>query len=206
MQNESTPQIPNQPTVSVASFGESVTRWRGLTDEIAAADLAGWLSRDLPLYLIVDLRKLKVSLQEDIAIKDILFDWLDPVAAELVSPVLVAQHESAAVPMLVSEGWYCDALIAIFSRQDKPALLSHLRHCLRPETESQGGSQGVVAYCWPSAMVALLESETADFSQQFLRGIDGVLVEVPGQPQEWQIYGGAAAAAALEQRGLAGKS
>jgi hypothetical protein len=193
---------PDQVSVVVEQFGESLTRWRARTAEIAPAELAGALSCVAPLYAIADLRKVETSLQEAITTKDFLFDWLDAVAAELISPVVLAQDKVNALPTLIPRGWGCGALILLFSRQDQPALLRHLRHCLHrgdAKTDSQGTPQGLVAYCWPAALAALLESETADFAPQFLRGIDAVLLEVPGESGWWQIYGGAAAAAALDE-------
>ena len=81
------------------------SRCRGSTAEIAPEDLARRLNEAMPLYLIVDFRRLATPRPAELEAAEFLFDWLDPAAAELVSPVLLATPEPSVWLPLVRTGW-----------------------------------------------------------------------------------------------------
>jgi len=152
--------------------------------------------------LIVDFNKVDVKGPEDPETVDYLFDWVDPNVVAKVSPAVFSQNDLDDWPKLIAEGWGNDAVICLFSRQEKPALLENLRACARAKTHEEGQSGGIVGYCWPSVMAPLLAHYTPEFVQRLLAGIDAVLVEFPDLPETWQIYGQAVVAGMLDQLGF----
>ncbi len=174
---------------SAETCDSGLTLCRGSVAAIAPAELAVLLSRSFPVYLIVDFRKLGTPLPEDLARPDYLFDWLDPQTAAIVSPVIVSQADLLTWPELVAAGWGNDAVICLFSKQEKPALLAHLREVLRvkPKGPDQGGA--ILGYCWPSVMSMLLAHNTPGFVRHLLTGLEAVLVEFPDLPDTWQLFG-----------------
>ncbi len=159
------------------------------SSEIEPADLAVMLSRLLPLYLIVDFRQLDGPLPEELTEPAYLFDWLAPAAAAVVSPVIVSQEDLLTWPKLFAEGWGGDAVIALFSKQEKPILVEHLRRVCRSKANDADPNAAILGYCWPSVLTAVLSHHTPDFVRQLLTGIDAVLVELPDLPETWQVFG-----------------
>jgi hypothetical protein len=131
-----------------------------------------------------------------------LFDWLEPHAAAVASPVVLSADDLAEWPALIERGWGKDAVICLFSEQPKPALLAHLRQAIRakPQREDLGG--GIVGFCWPSVMAMLLAHGAPAFVRRLLSGIDAVLLELPDLPETWQLYGGPRVAELLDELGL----
>ena len=131
-----------------------------------------------------------------------LFDWLPEPSAELVSPLLVGQDDLLTWPVLIGEGWGKDAVICLFSRQDKAALAEHLHRSLRAKPQRDDMSGGMLGYCWPSVMSMLLGHSPASMARPLLAGIDAVLVELPDLPETWQLFGEAGVVNLLTQAGL----
>jgi hypothetical protein len=120
---------------------------------------------------------------------DYLFDWVDPETAAMVSPVVVSQADLLTWPELVGQGWGKDAVICLFSSQEKPALLAHLREVVRVKGKrpEQGGA--ILGYCWPGVMSMLLAHNTPAFVSHLIGGIEAVLVEFADLPETWQLFG-----------------
>jgi hypothetical protein len=175
---------------------------RGSVEEIKPAELAALLAKTYPLYLIVDFTKLGAPPPEDLGEPEYLFDWLDPPAAEAVSPWVFGHSETAGWPALVDEGWGADAVVCIFSTQQKPALLEHLRRAVRVKSGRNGQGGAILGYCWPSVMAPLLAHYTREGVNKLLEGIDMVLVELPDLPETWQVYGGEQLGGLLKQLGF----
>jgi hypothetical protein len=164
---------------------------RGTVAEITPADLAVKLCRLLPVYLIVDFNHLGSPPPEDLSTPNYLFDWLAPIAAAGVSPVIVAQDDMLTWPTLVEQGWGNDAVVCLFSKQEKPALLDHLHQSCRTKSHAFDPNASIMGFCWPSVLAPLLSYYTPSYVQQLLAGIDAVLVEMPDLPETWQIFGNA---------------
>jgi hypothetical protein len=179
---------------------------RGELAEVHPTDLGLLLGQSVPLYLIVDLRKLGVPLPEDVAHADFLFDWLSPEAAALVSPVVLSQHETAAWPKLLEAGWGKDAVICLFCQHEKPGLLDHLRQCLRAKRKRSDPSSGMVGLCWPSVLAMVLAYGAPGYVREVLTGIEAVLVELPDLPETWQLYGDAQVPGLLDGLGFVRKT
>ena len=180
--------IPMPPKVpfTVERCESRVTLCRGTLADIAPADLAVRLSRTYPVCLIVDFNHLGSRPPPELVAPQYLFDWLGPVTAPLVSPVLLSQTDLLTWPDLVEQGWGADAVICLFTRQDKDAVLEHVRRSCKAHS---GRNDAVLGCCWPSVLAPLLSSSPPAFVAQLLTGIDAVLVELPDLPETWQIYG-----------------
>ncbi len=183
-----------------------LTLCRGELAEVHPTDLGLLLGQNLPLYLIVDLRKLGAPLPEDVAHPDVLFDWLNPEAAAIVSPVVVAQQETASWPALLEAGWGQDAVVCLFCKQEKPGLLEHLRRYLRAKRKRDDLGGGMVGLCWPSVLAMLLAYGAPAYVREVLTGIEAVLVELPDLPETWQLYGDAQVTELLDRLGFVRKS
>ena len=90
---------------------------------------------------------------------------------------------------LLTAGWGSDAVVCLFSAQDKPALLTHLREMVRVKGRPPDQGGAILGYCWPSVMSMLLAHNTPGFVSHLLAGIEAVLVELADLPETWQLYG-----------------
>jgi hypothetical protein len=187
---------------TVETCHSGLTLCRGSVAEIQPHQLASRLSETIPLYLIVDFKKVGAAASEDLTSFDYLFDWLAPNMAAMVSPAVLSRGDREDWPRLIEEGWGNDAVICLFSAQDKLALLAHLRRSLRVRPDQDDPSRGIVGYCWPSVMAPLLSHYTSEFVRQLLAGIDAVLVEFPDLPATWQVFGQGQVADLLDQLGF----
>jgi hypothetical protein len=204
---------PSEPPVSsrapigpvsytIESHSSGLTLCRGSIDQIAPAELAILLCGLLPAYLIVDFRKLSTAAPADLKSPQHLFDWLDPAAAAAVSPVLVSQDDLLTWPMLVEQGWGKDAVVCLFSHQEKGAMLDHLRRSCRANPHSESADGAILGCCWPSLLASLLSHFTATFVRDLMSGIDAVLVESFDPPRTWRIYGTGQVTKMLDQLGF----
>ncbi|MCX7428311.1 MAG: hypothetical protein NTW96_22115, partial [Planctomycetia bacterium] len=108
-------------------------------------------------------------------------------------------------PALIEEGWGEDAVICLFSRQEKAAILAHLRAACRDNSDPRGRGTASMGFCWPSVMAPLLAHYEPSFVKNLLRGIDAVLVELPDLPVTWQLYGDEKLAETLDRLGFVRK-
>lgn len=200
-----TPAAGGQLTYAAEECSSGLTLCRGDVAEIPPEDLATMLCQIEPVYLIVDFKHLGSPPPEELQSPDYLFDWLDADTAAMVSPVVLAQTDFLGWPDLVKEGWGSDAVVCLYSKQEKPALLEHLRYVIRAKPKREDLSGGMVGYCWPNVMGMLLAHNTPKFVGQLLTGIDAVLVELPDLPETWQLYGGKQICGMLDQLGFVHK-
>jgi hypothetical protein len=180
-----------------------LTLCRGSINEIEPAGLAVRLCRLLPIYLIADFKHLEnPPTAEDLTDPAYLFDWLDPAAAAVVSPVILSQEDLLTWPKLLEQGWGNDAVICLFSKQEKSVLVEHLRRACHAKANAADLNTAILGYCWPSVLVSLLSHHTPNFVQQLLTGIDAVLVEMPDLPETWQVFGTGQIVDLLDQIGF----
>jgi hypothetical protein len=205
---QSGPASPTLPTVrfTVEKCDSGLTLCRGTLDEIQPADLAVRLCRVLPVYLIADFGHMGSSPPEELTQPTYLFDWLDPVAAAVISPVIISQEDLLTWPKVVEQGWGSDAVVCLFSNQEKPLLVEHLRRVCRSKMNATDPNAAILGYCWPSVLAPLLSHYTPELTQQLLSGIDAVLVELPDLPDTWQVYGVGQVVDLLERIGFRPRS
>ena len=199
-------QSPTGPAVQVRYTIEKCDAgpllYRGSTEQISPNHLAARLAAVYPLFLIVDFRKLAIPRPKDCQAMDYLFDWLTPQAAAIASPVFFSAGDVAAWPEIVENAWGMDAVVYLFSKQDRPALGEHLRQSLRGKRRRERGVTAMVGCCWPSVLAMLLAHGRPSHVAELLAGIEAVLVEMPDLPETWQIYAQEPIAAALAQLGF----
>jgi pSer/pThr/pTyr-binding forkhead associated (FHA) protein len=189
-------QRPTKVPMSVEVCESKLTLCRGDVADIAPADVAACLSRVYPVHLIVDFRHLGAPPPQELAEPHYLFDWLDPVAVPLVSPLLISQIDLVTWTELIAQGWGKDAVVAIFTRVETSALLAHFRRACKARENA------VLGCCWPSVLAPLLANSRPAMVNDLLADIDAVLVELPDLPDTWQIYGGSQIVESLEHVGF----
>jgi len=193
---------PQDVRFSMEACSSGLTLCRGNAGQLPPDELAGLIARQLPLYLMVDFRKLGSPPPGDAAQRMYLFPWLPPAAAAAASPVILASQETSEWKSLITQGWGSDAVVCLFSRQDKPTVVEHLRNAVRVKGKRGDLSGGVLGICWPSVMAMLLAHGAPALVRRLLTGIDAVLVELPDLPDTWQVYGESAVTQLLEKSGL----
>ena len=196
------PRPAGKLTYAAEKCDSGLTLCRGSCEQIPPQDLATLLCQVYPVYLTVDFHNLGTPRPEEIEAVDYLFDWVDPAAAEAVSPVVLAQTDFLGWPDLVAEGWGSDAVVCFYSNLDKPAMLAHLRRAIRVKPQRDDVSGGIVGYCWPSVMSMLLAHSPRDMVDRLLSGTEAVLVELPDLPETWQLFGGNQLRGVLEKIGF----
>ena len=187
---------------AVETCGSGLTLCRGTVEQIPPAELAVRLCQFLPVHLIVDFRKLGVPLPAELKSPHYLFDWLAPGAAAAVSPVLLSQDELLTWPTLIEQGWGKDAVVCLFSNQEKGAILEHLRRSCRAHPGADDKEGAILGCCWPSILGSLLAHFTPTMVRDLLTGIDAVLVESSNPPATWRIYGAGQVTKMLDQLGF----
>lgn len=196
------PAPPSDVRFSMETCSSGLTLCRGNAGQLPPDELAGLLARQLPVYLMVDFRKLGSPPPGDAAQRAYLFPWLPPEAAAAASPVILAGQETSEWKPLIAQGWGSDAVVCLFSRQDKPTVVEHLRNAVRVKGKRGDSSGGVLGICWPSVTAMLLAHGPPALVRRLLAGIDAVLVELPDLPDTWQVYGESAVTQLLEKSGL----
>lgn len=140
------------------------------------------LAQTWPLCMLADLRRLEQTLPEDLGSPDYLLDGLPPETVQHVSPVVLLPSETSQFWPILEEGWGKDALVCLFSVQEKAALLSLLRGAAQ-----QGAGSGVLAYYWPSILRQILTAGTAEVLGTVIAAIDALLIE-SDTPGGWQLF------------------
>jgi hypothetical protein len=189
--------LPSERLFTSESCDSGLTLCRGDISALPAAEVALRLSRIHPFMLVVDFNRLGSPRPAELTLPQYIFNWLDPLAAESVSPLVIGQGELPTWPAIVEEGWGKDAVICLFSKRGQSAVLEHVRQCCRGK-----GHGTIIGYCWPSVLAPVL-SHSKDMAGHFMEAIDAVLVELPDLPETWQIYGGEQIIRDLEELGLA---
>ena len=150
-----------------------------------------------PVALIIDFQRLGTPPPAELAAPYYVLDWLDPLAAAAVSPVVMGPAELPGWAELVQQGWDRNAVACLFSKQGSVEVLQHVRRCCR----GKEGDHVVVGYCWPGMLDAIL-ANSCDLAGVFMEGLDAVLLQAAASPDAWQLYGRAEAASLLENLGL----
>ena len=185
---------------TMESCESGLTLYRGTVADILPAKLALVMRLLNPLHLIVDLNRLGVPLPPELGEPQYLFDWLDPAAAQLASPVFISPDpENDAWRPLVDAGWGGDAVVCLFSKTPAAELIGHLRNACKARS---GGGMAVFGYCWPGVLAPVLLHSPAKQVSRFMAGIEAVLVEFPDLPETWQLFGDPMLASTLNKFGF----
>ena len=142
-----------------------------------------------PLQVLIDFSRISLPLPKEIdAESHSLFDWLPSGAIEK-SPMLFALDELANWKAYVEEGWGSDAVIGLRSELPREELLAKLRDLLMGSAHGPEASKGILGFCWPSVLEALMENNPNGFTDSFFADLSLVLIEKQGKPENWQLFG-----------------
>jgi len=142
-----------------------------------------------PLQVLIDFSRISLPLPEEIdAEEHSLFDWLPPGAIEK-SPILFALDELVTWKVFVEEAWGSDAVIGVRSELPREELLAKLRDLLMGSSHGPEASKGILGFCWPSVLEALMENNPNGFTDSFFADVSLVLIEKQGKPENWQLFG-----------------
>ncbi len=176
--------------VTKKGYPGGIWRLRGkLPDDESFVQIIDSLHRLGAYYLLIDFSRVSIPLPKGLDCSESsLFEWL-PSEAMKKSPLLYALEELVDWKLFVDEGWGCDAIIALQSELPKEELLAKLRRRLVSLSHGTEASRGILGFCWPSVLGSLLENNSNGFGKSFFDDVKLVVIEVPGKPEQWQLFG-----------------
>ncbi len=190
------------PTVEIPKFmaeacPSGLTCYRAshsLSESTPLRLIVGRLFQHGTPYLILDPTKLEPGTAPAALQSTPLFDWLPPEARQ-ISPIIIPPGALEGDPIDVLDvAWDRNALLCIFVAPNVSVdiMLRHFQAMTKWSGDGSGsGEQGMLGWCWPAVLSPLLASREPKFVERLLQGVTAVLMEVPGQPRQWQVYGGA---------------
>lgn len=171
--------------------------WEDISIETLSTDLvcchghspmavtAEQLAENIPLYLLVDFRKIGQWTPAALESPGLLFDWLPAEAASANSPVLFPAATAPGWRQTVDDAAGKDAVVLIFSSLSLEELVVHFRKQLRSGPQEPAELLGI---CWPSILAAQLTVGQSLVAQQIMAGIEYVLIEQP-DTCSWRLIG-----------------
>ena len=173
----------------VQRCSSGLTVCRGNLESIPLLALSQMLAFRSPLYFLINFPILGKSTEEEVEQPDYIIDWHEPEVMAEASPVLVAAAGVEDWQPYFDDGWGNDALVCLFSQEEQPQLLSHLRSLARSRVHADDQSQGVLGFAWPSVLSHVLASSQDGLAQRITDGIDIVLIEDQEHEELWQLFG-----------------
>jgi hypothetical protein len=166
-------------------------------------DVMGILATQWPVTLLIDVGRLRAGPGNDLLEAEYLFDWLEPEARRMASPVVIRPPTTGSLGDILERAWGLDCLVCIFSELETSVLLAHLRRMARHTTPRRGQApaESVVGWSWPSILSMLLAHATTQRAEEMLEGIEAILVEGP-RPIYWRLFMRPPAAARLPSLGF----
>ena len=142
-----------------------------------------------PMQVLVDFSRISLPLPKEIdAQAHSLFEWLPEGAIEK-SPMLFALDELPVWKVLLEEAWGSDAMIGLRSELPRKELLVKFQELLMGSSSGPQSSKGILGFCWPSVLEALIENNSNGFTESFYADVRLVLIEKQGKPEYWQLLG-----------------
>lgn len=208
------PTYTDEPTVAYALRGQlkvavtmepAAAGWkmfRGAIDGLKPGTLCQLLTaKGGALYLIIDFRRLGQERPPELP-GEYLFNWLPKEVSAAMSPwILPADAWDLKVwKPFVNENWGNDGLIALLSEKPPDETLAHVRSVCR--VKGHGTGEGISGLCWPAILAPSLMSSESDPVRKLTSGLDGIVVELPDQPDTWQLFGPETLAETLKGFGM----
>ena len=199
------PSIQNSPKlrastkriydVSSSQCASGIVRLRGKVfedegqAEVGIVELFETVHAFASLQVLIDFSRISLPLPKEIdAESHSLFDWL-PAGAIEKSPMLFAVDELPVWKVLLEEAWGSDAIIGLRSELPREELLAKFQELLMGSSAGPQSSKGILGFCWPSVLEALIENNSNGFTDAFFADVSLVLVEKQGMPEYWQLLG-----------------
>ncbi len=176
--------------VTKKGYPSGIWRLRGKRpDDESFVHILDSLHRLGAYYLLIDFSRISIPLPKGLDCSESsLFEWL-PSEVMKKSPLLYALEELVDWKLFVDEGLGRDAIIALHSELPKEELLAKLRKRLVSSSHGTEASRGILGFCWPSVLESLLENNSNGFGKSFFDDVKLVVIEVPGKPGQWQLFG-----------------
>lgn len=194
------PEIRLKPTFTELKCPSGLSRFEGSTEWFGPQLVMQRLLARGGVLAIVDYKRLEQETPASVTADDALFDWLPPEISRENSPV-VFDAASADLVALVEQGWDHDALVVLISKNERGALIDHLRRALRFNSKGlpQPHAKGILGICWPGVLKDLLMQGSPEFVARLLLGIDAVLLEDTEASGGWLILAQPGFAQVLEE-------
>jgi hypothetical protein len=152
------------------------------------ASIAWLLSRQVPLFLLVDFSKSSLPRPSQLEEVDYLFNWMDDQVLPFCSPLLLGPADPIDPYEVIDELWGQATLVCLFSELKKPELLIKLRAAIRGDDgTSTKPPKGMFGYCWPEAARAVLAAAPEKLTSPMMRSAVAVLLEAE-PPDCWQLF------------------
>ncbi|MFO1063539.1 MAG: FHA domain-containing protein [Pirellulales bacterium] len=158
-----------------------------LPEDMSVLDLIVPFRHLAPEFYLTDFSRIGIPFPESNAVSESkLFSWLPDFAA-VQTPNLISFAKPEEAEELADEAWGGDSLVILFSKTPKPKLLAALRDCLTDPSRSIDSAQGILGFCWPSVLGALLEQGTHGFPPRLFEHVEAALIE-GSKPNRWQLF------------------
>ena len=194
--------------VSKSQCASGILRLRGKVREDDNQEEAGiveffeTMHAHAPIQLLIDFSRISLPFPEEmVAEEHSLFEWLPPGSIEK-SPMLFALDELALWKSFVEEAWGSDAVIGLRSELPRAELLAKFQDLLMGSSHGPEASKGILGFCWPSVLEALMENNSNGFTDSFFADVSLVLIEKQGKPEYWQLFGHEAAIEQVTKIGM----
>lgn len=162
----------------------------------------GLLKRHLPLVTIIHFQKANLEFPADLTEATPLLHWLPDETAKNFGPVMVPPTQQLDRFATVDQMWDADGSLCFYAR-DIHGAMRHLVELVKYNMSGPNDQEGIFGYCWPSVLAnLLLNQDTELVNVIFANLIDCVLMEVPGEPGNWQMFGTDAHVSLLNQNGF----
>lgn len=170
------PPPPGTVTYTAQTSNSKLLTCRGKTGQIEPFQVAALLSKDYPLYLVVDFSKLDEPVPESLAEPEYLFNWFPEESRATFSQIILSGSDEVDLFSWIEKAWGKDALVCIFCRAEKAELLEHLRRTAG-------------AYARPSILTPHLQLAAPEGARNLFAGIDAVFLE-GDTPDQWVLISG----------------
>lgn len=154
-----------------------------------SATIVQAIAAHYPSVLVVDFQRL--CIKPPSAIYDVatpLFDWMSFEKAIECGPVAFSPNDYPEILETVNDGWDQNAILAFFGT-DQSELKEQLVRLIHCDFDGNPNANAMFGYCWPQILTSLLLEKENDFVKNaFGDSVTATFLEVPGEPNSWQIF------------------
>ena len=184
------PRIDVQSRTCVSGL----TRVAGKAADMDASELARFLAAESRCFLLLDPHKAECDFDPpdqvdgvEVRTPEFLFDQLNRETAEAMSPLIKETRNSLELERLFDQSLGRNGLIAFFVHPDHDEFVAQLRSVCAGGDPAE--TQQISGLCWPVILTPWLTHSSADAVAGLMEHVDAVLMEQPGDPTTWQLYG-----------------
>lgn len=175
---------------NATQLASGLTCFGGDTGEIEPVKLAALLKRTTPLVLIADPHRITIPRSLADA-PHYIYDWLDPIVRENISPLLIDVTDRGQWPLVVEEGWGSDALICCYTQtpfEKFATALQELGKVTSESVNSVGVADSLIGFAWPKILNAILDSQAVEVLDAWSQVVDFVFLE-GNEEETWNLVG-----------------